>query len=263
MEMAVRAAEWRRDMIGTITHNLYQKAMKKGKGSILRSMRIDKGWGRGLIAGSIVLLAFSVPFSISCFMTQMGIIISVLMSAPGLLLLVLGIVLKCRRDSSWLSYYQKMTGYSEGELAQIDRELTAPSVELVICRSSGAIMDNFIACYLTENYVVINGFDPYIRRLEDIIAVAFSDSTDHWYMACLSKQDKEVEQIGLFTDSERKEALCKEIMQELYRRNPGILCGQEIVCEGRHYILERDGAELLRLYKEGRKLESANEMSAR
>lgn len=39
--------------------------------------------------------------------------------------------------------------------------------------------------------MVINGVAPYVRRLEDIIAVAFSASTDIWHMVFLTVQDKE------------------------------------------------------------------------
>ena len=48
-----------------------------------------------------------------------------------------------------------------------------------------------------------------------------------------------------------------ELMQELCRRNPKILYGQEIVCDGSYYILEHDSAQILRLYQAGRPLEPA------
>lgn len=243
-------------MIASSEHKIYKSMMKKGKGSILKAIRTNKGGGKGLIAGAIVLLVFTLPITLLSMLGGGG-IFSILVSAPGLLLLVLGIVLKRKRDTSWFSYYQKETGFSEGELQQLDRELASPSVTLVLCRTPNAVVYNYIACFLTEHYMVMDGLDPYVRRLEDIIAVAFSDSTDFWNMSSLTTQDKETKKIGLFTDTQRKEELCKEIMQQLSFHNPKILCGQEIVCEGRYYILERDGAELLRLYKEGRTLESA------
>lgn len=89
------------------------------------------------------------------------------------------------------------------------------------------------------------------------IHAAFSDSTDIWCIAILSIQDQETMAVNLVTDTQRKNSLWMELMQELSRRNPKILCGQELVCDGRHYILERDGAQILRLYKEGRPLELA------
>lgn len=244
-------------MLASAEHKNYQKLMKKGKGSILKAIRIDKGGGKGLIAGAIVLLVFTLPITIIGLIAKAGAVTSILLSAPGLLLLALGIFLNHKRITSWISYYQGQTGFSEGELQQIDQELASPSISIVTCRTPNAAVDNYIAGFFTEHYVVINGVDPYVRRLEDIIAVAFSDSTDIWRMVFLTVQDKETMAVNLFTDTSRKETLCREMMQELYRRNSKILCGQEIVCDGRCYILERDGAEILRLYQEGHQLELA------
>lgn len=245
-------------MIASAEHKIYQRHMKKGDGSILKAIRIDKGGGKGLIAGAIVLLVFTLPITLFGIRADATAIFPYIVLAPGMLLLVLGIVLKRKRDSGWMSYYQETTGFSEGELQQIDRELADPSVTLVICKSPNAAIDDYAACFLTQHYMVMNGMEPYVRRLEDIIAVAFSDSTDFWSMKCLTTQDKEIMSLDLFTDTHKKAALCTEIMLELRTRNPKIICGQGIVCEGRNYILERDGAELLRLYKEGRPLEPAN-----
>ncbi|MCM1540807.1 MAG: hypothetical protein NC121_06040 [Blautia sp.] len=234
-------------MITSTEHKDYQALLKKGNGSILKALRADKGGGKGLIAGGIVLLAAGLLLSIFGLFFIFGI--------PGLILLVIGIVLKNKRDSSWISYYRETTGYSEGEIQQIDRELASSSVTLVVTPS--ASVNNCVSCFFTEHYMVMNGMEPYVRRLEDFIAVAFSDSTDRWYMASLTKQDKETRAVGLFTDTDKKPTLCKEVMEELCRRNPDVLCGQAIVCEGRNYILERDGAQILRLYQEGRRLELA------
>lgn len=247
-------------MIATTNHRLYVNTRAKGRGSILKAMRTDKGAGRGLIAGSIVLLVFTLPFSISCYMSGINVLISSLFSVPGFLMLVLGIVFMHKRNSTWVEYYQKESGFSEAEVVRVDMELTYPSVSLVICKNFGAISENHIACLVTNNYVVINGMDPYIRRLEDIIAAAFSDSMAIWYMVCLSKQDEDVVFLSLFAESYEKKAICWEMIGEMHKRNPNILCSQEIVCEGRVYILERDGAEILRLYKEGRKLEVASHL---
>lgn len=248
-------------MIASTDHKLYQKyqkaANKKG-GSILKCIRTEKGGGKGLIAGAIVLLVFTIPITVIGLLADAGDIISILISVPGLLLLILGIVLRNKRNAGWISYYQKETGFTETELQQVDRELSSPSTSIVTCRFPNTTKDTYIAGFFTEHYVLINGVSPYLRRLEDIIAIAFSDSTDIWCMAFLTVLDKETLGVNLVTDTDRKVTLANEIMQELSRRNPKILCGQEIVCDGRHYILERDGAQILRLHQEGRTLETAN-----
>lgn len=244
-------------MIASTEHKLYKGMIKASKGSILKHIRANKGLGKGLIGGGIVLLVFTVPVTVLCLLAKGGAVISIALSAPGVLLLLLGIWQKNKRTSSWVSYYQKETGFSEEEIRQVDRELSSPSVTVVTCRMGGAAVENYVAGYFTEHYVLIDGVEPFLRRLEDIIAVAFSDSTDIWSMVVLSVHDQQAVRVTLVTDTGRKRTLCAELMREMYRRNPKILCGQEIVCDGRHYILERDGAQLLRLYQEGRPLESA------
>ncbi|MCM1190966.1 MAG: hypothetical protein NC123_00195 [Butyrivibrio sp.] len=242
-------------MITSTENKIYKSMMKKGNGSILQSIRSGVGAGKGMIAGGIILLVITLPITVIGLIADAGAVTSILLSVPGVLLIAFGIPMKRKRASSWISYYQEHTGFSEGELLQLDRELASPSVTLVVCRTPNAAVDNHIACFFTENYMVVNGMEPYVRRLEDIIAVAFSDSTDIWCMSVLSKSDKAAERIGLFTETQRKTTLCNEIMQELCRRNPDVLRGQEITCDGKMYILERDGAEILRLYQEGRTLE--------
>lgn len=247
-------------MIASTEHKLYQKKMKKGKGSILKAIRIDKGGGMGLIAGGIFLLIVALmlgmPLMINVGILQ-GLVIVAFFGVPALLLFVIGFRMKHKRETEWMAYYQEETGYSQGELQQIDRELASASTSIVICRAPGSVTDNYIAGFFTDHYVLINGVYPYLRRLDDIIAVAFSDSTDIWSMASLTKLDEETMMVGLSTDTHRKPTLCRELMQEICRRNPKILCGQSIACDGRNYILERDGAQLLHLYQEGRTLEPA------
>ena len=244
-------------MIASTEHKLYKKITKKGNGNILKAIRANKGAGKGLIGGAIVLLIFTLPITVLILLAKDSVVTAIIPSVPGLLLLIWGIYLSHKRTASWISYYQKQTGFSEEEIQQVNLELSSPSVTIVTCRTSGAAVENYIAGYFTEHYMVMDGVYPYVRRLEDIIAAAFSDSTDIWCIVILSTQDQDTMAVQLFADTQRKKALCMDLMQELCRRNPKILCGQEIICDGRHYILERDGAQILRLYQEGRPLELA------
>ncbi|MBO5337155.1 MAG: hypothetical protein J6A94_08535 [Lachnospiraceae bacterium] len=246
-------------MIASAENKYYQSLLKKGNGSILKAIRADKGAGRGLIAGGIVLLGFAVMLGLPCVFFAAsrlaGLGLFGLMLLPGILMIILGIILKNKREANWLSYYQKEYGYTEEDLLQADKELSSDSVKLVLCRAVNATIEAFVYGFITENYVLINGVYPYLKKLDDVIAVAFSDSTLQWCMVCITKQDKDVMAIPLHTDTDRKPLLCQEVMQEMCRSNPNILCGQQIVCEDKFYILEKDGAELIRLYNEGRKLE--------
>jgi len=244
-------------MIASTENKYYKKMLKKGKGSILKAIRVDKGGGKGLIAGGMVFLIFGLVLGLPLMLLSvlLGLCVLGIFAVPALLLMGIGMLLKRKREASWLSYYQENTRLSETELVQLDRELASSSVKLVMCCENNSVVETYISCFVTENYMVVNGLEPYVRRLEDIIAVAFSNSTDYWHMSCLTKQDKETGMVDLATATEKKATLCREIMQELYARNSDILCGQQIACEGYRYILERDGAEILRLYREGRMLE--------
>lgn len=238
-------------MIASTEHKSYQKLLKKG--SILKGIRTDKGLGRGLIAGGVFLFIVGLLFTFpDVFVgTFTEVIVGIL---PGAVMILLGIRLKKKREEEWTVYYQKETGFTEAELQRIDRELTASSVRLVIGTQPNGSRDSYVVAFITERYFVMNGMCPYVCRLEDMIAVGFSDSTDIWSMKCLTKRDKDTTTVGLVTTTERKVPLYREIIRELYYRNPDILFGQDIFCEGKHYILERDGAELVRLYREGRTL---------
>lgn len=241
-------------MIVSTENKYYQKMLKKGSGSILKAIRVDKGGGKGMIAGGIVFLVFGLLLGLPLMLASLmlGLCVLGIFAVPALLLMIIGSCKKSKREATWLSYYQENTDLSETELVQLDRELAASSVKVMLCFDNN---EHYISSFVTENYMVVNGVEPYVRRLEDIIAVAFSNSTKYWHMSCLTKQDKETGMVHLATVTEKKAALCKEIMQELCARNSKILCGQQIICEGNRYILERDGAEILRLYREGRTLE--------
>ena len=99
-------------MIATTDHKLYQKMIKKGKDGILQTIRANKGAGKGLIAGAIVLLVFTLPVSI-LLLIDSSFVASIILSAPGLVMLVWGIYLGHKRTTDWISYYQKETGFSE------------------------------------------------------------------------------------------------------------------------------------------------------
>lgn len=243
-------------MIASTEHKLYKKLKKKGNGSILKAIRVDKGGGKGLMAAGIIFLVFALLFAVPAIFDG-AYLEAFIWFLPCVSMIAIGMRMKNKRTKDWVEYYMSASRYTENELRQVERELASPAVRIITCKSPGATMENYVAAFVTENYVLVNGVYPYVKRLEDIIAIAYSDSTDNWKIAILTKQDEECMTLPLFTDADRKATLCEEIMQELHRANPAILCGQEIVCEGQGYILERDGAEILRLYREGRVLENA------
>lgn len=239
-------------MIMNTDDKVYQRLLKKG--SILKALRTSKGAGLGCIAGGLTMVALAVMVGLMLGMmggNEVFFWVLVIMGLPGVILILLGIVLKKKRDSTYLSYYQKETGFSEGELHQIDRELSAPDVCIVGYRNEGR---KCIACFITEHYFVTE--NGYVRRLEDILAVAYTDKMP-WVdsviygLICLSKQDDEAYFMTFAAASDKKQALCGMIIEELYSRNQKIICGQDILCNDKKYNLMNDSKEIARLYHEG------------
>lgn len=234
----------------------YQKLLKAG--SILKGLRSSKGGGLGCIGGGVTLALFGLLLFL-----LLGPFFLCLFGVPGVILILVGLRLKHKRDSSYLSYYQKQTGFSEGELRSVDRELAAPNVHIIGYIKAGAVNEHGIACFITEHYFVTEGY--YVRRLEDMIAAAYTDRMvpdgEHviFGLLCLSKQDKEVCFMTFGAASDKKEELCLEIIEELARRNPKLLCQEYIQCGDREYELMTESREILRLYQEGRRLEEASQ----
>lgn len=234
----------------------YQKLLKRG--SILKGLRSIKGGGLGCIAGGITCLVFALLLLFMFFiidLLRIGVFFLALCGIPGALLVLIGILLRLKRNSSYMAFYQKETGFSEEELRQVDRELASPNVQIIGYKRDGSFNQRAIACFITEHYFVTEHY--YIRKLEDLVAVAFTNKPVIWGLLCLSKQDSKVQFMSFLTPTEKKSALCTEIIQALFLRNPQILRGQYLKCDNRTYDLldENTSKEILRLYLEGRKFE--------
>ncbi len=231
-------------------HAEYRKLAKSG--SILKGLRTFKGGGLGLIAGGWVLIGFAV-FTALLFL-PFGIIggaifFLVLLGVPGLILIGIGIPMRNKRNRTYMEFYQKETGFSEQELLQLDQELAAPDVEIIgYVREGGSKKHPGIACIITEHYFVTEWY--YIRRLEDMIAAAFTDATAIFGLLCLSKQDTEAQFMTFGAPSDKKEALCTEIIQALHRRNPNLICHKKFLWNGQRFDLEKDGKAIRQMYLE-------------
>ncbi len=221
-------------------------------GSILKGLRSFKGGGLGLIAGGWVLIGFAI-FTGLLFL-PMGAIGGALFflglfGIPGIILLGIGIPMRNKRNSTYMEFYQKETGFSEQELLQIDRELAAPDVEIIgYVRAGGSKKHPGIACMITDHYFVTEWY--YIRRLEDLIAVAYTDESAIFGLLCLAKQDPDTKFMTFGAPSDKKEALCTEIIQALLRRKPDLICHKRFLWNGQKFDLEKDGKALRQMYLE-------------
>jgi len=233
----------------------YQKLAKNG--SILKAMRCSKGGGKGLIAGGFVPLIFGALIALLfAAMDIMGgaIFMFVLLGVPGLIMIGIGIPMKNKRNAGWLEYYKKDTGFDEEELAQVDRELASPNVQIIgHVLSGGSKKHPVITCFITEHYFVTT--NDYVRRINDILAAAFTTSTpkgaDIFGLLCLTKQGEDVDFMTFSTASDKKMGLCMEVIKALYARNPRILRTERLACDGKLYNLKKDAKEIRRLCLEG------------
>lgn len=227
----------------------YQKIIKKGSGSVLKGLRAVKGGGLGCMAGGIVLLIFGLVFAVPDLIFgiaegKMGgaLLSAMFLIAPGLLCVVIGSVLKNKRNSSYMEFYQKETGLGEEELKQVDRELTSPNVQMIGYIKAGSRNERGIACFITDNYFVTEWY--YVRRIEDMVAAAYSDSEDIWGLLCLAKNDKEVHFETYGAPADKKQGLCTEIVAALKNRKD-IIPAQFFTLNGKQYDLRKNSRELL------------------
>jgi len=155
----------------TITEKMRERARRRG--SVLKLNRIRIGGPKGAIAAGITLLVFGLfsglPFLIQGFFG--GILLFAMMGIPGLILLIIGSILKKKRARDYLEFYVKETGYSRRELLQAEDELLAP--QTVAFGNSGK---NGIFCYITEHFLVsVTKEACYVRKLSDMVAVFYSE----------------------------------------------------------------------------------------
>lgn len=228
----------------------YQKLAKGG--SILKGLRCSKGGGRGLIAGGWTFIGFAVfvgGLFLLMSITGAALFFFGLLGIPGLILIGIGIPMRSKRNRTYMEYYQKETGFSEQELQQVDRELAAPDVEIIgYVRAGGSKKHPAIACMITEHYFVTEWY--YIRRLEDLIAAAYTDESVIFGLLCLAKQDEEAKFMTFGAASDKKEALCTEIIRALQRRNPALICDKRFTWNGQQFDLEKDGRAFRQMYLE-------------
>jgi len=227
----------------------YRKLAKSG--SILKGLRSFKGGGLGLIAGGWVLIGFAI--FIGLLFLPMGIDGGALFflgifGVPGIILIGIGIPMRNKRNRSYMEFYKKETGFSEEELLQLDRELAAPDVEIIgYIRAGGSKKHPGIACVITEHYFVTEWY--YIRRLEDMIAAVYTNETTIFGLLCLSKQDEDTRFMTFAAPSDKKQALCTEIIQALQRRKPDLICHKRFLWNGQGFDLEKDGRAFIQMYR--------------
>ncbi len=230
-------------------------------GNVLKKMRNVGGWAKGVMAGGIVLLVSAallvIPFLFGGLI-KAALFFGGIFLVPGLLMFLLGNAAHKRKMNNYLSYYQKVTGFSEEEMRQVERELMEPDMMMFgnvpeENRQGASEKNPQIVCMITKNYFVaplIMG-KSYIRRVSDMVLAAYSieipgmgGSTDG--LIFLSKQDTDAHKNATIT-----RAVCGEIIGVLKERNPAIITTQRFEHNGRKYDVITDAAEIARVLGQG------------
>ena len=236
------------------------RSKKSKDGSMLKGIRCVGGGALGMIAGGIVLLFFPGLIGIPMIFSGDFLIalIGVILVAPGLILVILGIILRKRRIKNYLDYFQKETAFTLEELAQVDAELMSDNMLIIGNRMPEQGKNAaFYYCYITPHYFVM----PHVtgscqlRRIEEILAVAYSKRIPgidgyKYGLVLLSAQDermtKKDEPPGVYNAFLTKES-CLEVIEEIARRNPSVITDEMFQYQNRVYDILKDGREIIQL----------------
>lgn len=241
-------------MILSLTDSRKKKLTKDG--SVLKYLRSVGGGYKGCFAGGLVLV-FSALFLAVLFIPvglgAGGIVFAGLFGIPGICLIVFGLTAQKRKVQSYLSYYQKETGFDVDEIQQIDREIMAPTTVTVGYMSDRTRRrEPEVGCFITDHHFIMPMLmgNSYIKRISDIVAVAYSEEIPgingyKYGLLFLSRTDNSVGYNAELT----KEA-CLETIQALSKRNPSIITHQKFLYEGKKYNLLDNWQDIVQLHRE-------------
>lgn len=241
-----------------MTKDMQKKVAKYG--SVLKAYRSQGGGGMGLFAGGVTLLAFGgllgLPLAIGNVL--LGLIVFAFFAVPGLPMILGGKALNKKRLADYLEYYQKQTGYSAEELKVADRELMSPEAVKIVSKTDRSAGKKETVFFITEHYFLsvwpVNGC--YLRRLDDIVAAFYSNQIPgingyRQNLFVITRQDtrwpgkdniytkKQYRgfENGLLISQRNCREICQEVLEEMVKRAPHIITGQNIAVKGIRYNL--------------------------
>lgn len=143
-------------------------------GSNMKRIKNTGGAGKGIMALGICLYVVGIAVFIATFMADMlfqGMVVFLPLAVIGSLMLAGGFILQKKQENNYLGYYSRLTGYSEEELADFDRDLqtnegmvfsTHKKLTKETCKFAGVITEHWLKAPCAP-YVLI--------KLVDIAAV--------------------------------------------------------------------------------------------
>lgn len=239
-----------------MTENL-QKMVNR-HGSVLKAYRARGGGAAGAIAGGVTLFISGVLLGgVSMLgLGTRGLVIGAAFWAPGLLLIILGTVMRNKRINGYLDYYQKETGYSAGELQAADRELMGPGVGVIAGKTNRAkeevmfmITEHYFmsvwpnkGCYLVKLEDIVAAFHscqiPFISMyLEGLYVISKRDVAGKAQVNPLTKKQYNGYYNAIMSEQQNAEAVCMEAVEEIAKRVPHVIRHQHIVVNGENFDL--------------------------
>lgn len=234
-----------------------EKSVNK-RGSVLKAFRSQGGGAAGAIAGGVTLLIFGVLLGgISMLgLGVRGMLIGAVFCAPGLLLIIPGVIKRNKRINSYLDFYQKETGYSVEELQQADQEMMSADKVCIVSKTDRAkeeVLFMISAHYFLSVWPVKG---CYLVKLEDIVAAFHSCQIPgiggyREGVHIISRQDikkngtknpftgKQYEGYtnSLMGEQRDAEKTCRETVEEIAKRAPHVITYQNIMVNGVQYNL--------------------------
>ena len=229
-----------------------KKCISKG-GSYLEKRRSIGGVGAGIVAGSAVLLAAAILLLLmmaasgNADLIVMGVVLGGGISLFCLAFILLGIFMNKKRRAGYMEYFVKHTGYSREELEAFDREVLLP--DSLYSTTDGKLRSNSaLACDLvTRNWLSMAIHEPV--RVTDVAVAFYSDEVayasnkwEHVMFVLLSH--------GELVHQQCKEEYAMDLIQELKKRNPGLICSRCFKVDGKLVDCIKEPKQAARLYCE-------------
>lgn len=234
-----------------------QKMVRKYD-SVLKTYRSRGGGPAGAMAAGIMLSAVGIIMMLLFFLTSgvSGLRIGGIFAVLGLLLTLLGVILRRVRVRDYLTFYQSETGYSAEEVQAADRELMGPGTLVIAGKTNRAKEE--VMFMITEHYFmsVWPNKGCYLVKLEDIVAVFHSCQIPFISMYLeglyvISKRDVAGKgELNPLTDKQcggyynaimgeqqNAEAVCMGVVDEIAKRMPHVIRQQHIVVNGEKFDL--------------------------
>lgn len=231
----------------------FRKKCISKEGSYLEKRRSIGGVGAGIVAGSAVLLAAAILLFLmlaasgDADLIVMGAVLAGGIGLFCLAFILLGIVLNKKRRSGYMEYFVKHAGYPREELEAFDREVLLP--DTLYSTTDGKLRGNSaLSCDLvTRNWLSMGIHDPV--RVTDVAAAFYADEVayagnqwEHVMFLLLSH--------GQLVHQQCKEEYAMDLIQEIKKRNPGLICARCFKADGKLVDCIKEPKLAARLYCE-------------